>query len=68
MDIKTYNELKNHELDIFRSETIYVTPITLFRRKSYKGLTMGEKCSKALSEGWRWDLMKAKYYKERECL
>lgn len=64
MNVNTYNELRNHELELFRSGAMYVTPKTLFGKKCYKDLTLEEKRSRVIQDGWRWDSLKEKYYKE----
>ncbi|MCQ4924946.1 hypothetical protein NE686_17735 [Tissierella carlieri] len=63
MNIKQYKALKEHELEAFRTEYIYVSPRTLFRKEEFKGLSEGECLSKAISLGWRWDINRGKYYK-----
>ena len=63
MNIEQYKALKQHEIEAFRTEYIYVSPKTLFRMEEFKGLSEDECLTKAIFLGWRFDMTKGKYYR-----
>lgn len=44
-------------------EVLYVSSKTLFRHSSFTDLSESECRTKALEDGWRWDLSSGKYYR-----
>lgn len=63
MNIVQYKKLKESGIEAFSSETLYVSPKTLFRKSEFAGLTVEECSAKAIELGWRWDFIKGKYYR-----
>jgi len=49
--------------DILNWNKIMVTPSTLFKKKDYKDLNEHDQWSKAIEEGWRFDIFFNKFYK-----